>query len=134
MRNQLDKQPMETYDDSERAGEPFVPEPFSVDIFSEKLRFSPPASVQFFQHLFRWSVYVFLPFFAFLVLAGLAVFLIIHPIKAPLDTTLAVNIAAVIFFPLWLFSIDSLCIFPYPLFWRFGVCFSGYWLTEFRHG
>ena len=89
---------METYDDSERAGEPFVPEPFSVDIFSEKLRFSPPASVQFFQHLFRWSVYVFLPFFAFLALAGLAVFFIIYPIKTPLDTTLAVNIAAVIFF------------------------------------
>jgi hypothetical protein len=41
---------------------------------------------------------VFIPFFAFLALAGLAVFLMIHPIKAPLDTTLAVNIAAVIFF------------------------------------
>jgi len=75
-----------------------VSEPFSVDIFSKQLRYSPPVLVQFAQHLYRGSVYVFIPFFVFLTLAGWAVYVIVHPIKVPLDTTNVTNITVVVFF------------------------------------
>jgi len=76
-----------------------VPEPFSVDIFSEQLRFSRPHGTQALHHLYRWTVYVFLPFFIRLIPAGLAVvYVVIYPIKMPLDITDAVTIIAIIFF------------------------------------
>jgi hypothetical protein len=73
-------------------------EPFSVDIFSERLRFSRPFLIVFFHHLHRWSIYVFIPFSVCLVLAGLAGYVVVNPIKVPLDTANAVNAFAVLFF------------------------------------
>jgi hypothetical protein len=83
---------MSVHDDND------IPEPFSVDIFCEHFRFSPPPAVQVCQHLLRWSIYIFIPFLVCLTLASGAVSIIVNPIEVPLDTSHPVNITAVVFF------------------------------------
>jgi len=94
----MEPQPVHSTDDNSETIVD-VPEPFSVDIFSERLRFSRPHGVQALHHLYRWTVYIFLPFFIRLIPTGLAVvYVIIYPIKMPPDIIGGVNIIAIIFF------------------------------------
>ena len=69
-------------------------EPFSVEIFSRRLRFSRPFLVQFIHHLYRWSIYIFIPFSIRLIPGIIAFTAIVNLMRSPLDAT---GIAAVFF-------------------------------------
>lgn len=67
--------------------------PFSVDIFIRRLRFSKPFLISFFQHLYRWSIYVFIPFSVCLLPGIIAYYVIVNILSHHLNE---VGIAAVI--------------------------------------
>jgi len=73
---------MDIHEDNE---ELFSPEPFSVDLFSERHRFSLPNLVQFRQHMWRWSIYGFIPFFVCIAVVALFFMVVIHPQMENID-------------------------------------------------